>query len=87
MDGENRELVHTLMQATLHRFTLERIAADGWSGPLYEASRLDVLASHGFINFPLHLKELGHYLDTFDPLSEYPQEARELIKAELDDAT
>jgi hypothetical protein len=41
--------VHTLMQATLHKFTLERIERDGWQGSLYEVSRLDVLATHGFV--------------------------------------
>ena len=86
MDSDNRELVHTLMQATLHRFTLERISADNWSGPLYETNRLDVMATHGFVSFPLHLRELGQYIKTFDLLAEYPQEARELIMSELEEA-
>lgn len=86
MDSDNRELVHTLMQATLHRFTLERISADNWSGPLYETNRLDVMATHGFVSFPLHLRELGQYLKTFDLLAEYPQEARELIMSEFEEA-
>lgn len=86
LGSDNRELVHTLMQATLHRFTLERITADGWAGPLYETNRLDVMASHGFVSFPQHLQELPQYLKTFDLLAEYPDEARGLIEAELKEA-
>jgi len=86
MGSENRDLVHTLMQATLHRFTLERITSDGWTGPLYETNRLDVMASHGFVTFPQHLQEMALYLKTFDLLADYPQEARELIQAELKEA-
>ena len=86
LSEDNKELVHTLMQATLHTFTLERIVTDNWQGPLYETSRLDVMASHGFVNFPVHLQELPRYLETFDLLAEYPNEARELIEAELQEA-
>jgi len=86
MSADNRELVHTLMQATLHKFTLERLAADEWRGPLYETNRLDVMASHGFVTFPQHLQELQSYLKSFDLLAEYPPEARVLIEAELQNA-
>jgi plasmid replication initiation protein len=84
---DNRELVHTLMQATLHRFTLERIAAEGWNGPLYETKRLDVMASHGFVAFPQHLKDVEGYVATLDLLAEYPEVAREMIRAELEEAS
>ena len=84
---DNRELVHTLMQATLHRFTLERIAAEGWSGPLYETKRLDVMASHGFVMFPQHLKDVEGYVATLDLLAEYPEAARQMIRAELEEAS
>ncbi len=83
LGGEKRDLVRTLMQATLHRFTLERIEADGWEGPLYEANRMEVLASHGFVTFPPHLQEVGNYLRTFDLLAEYPETDRERILTEL----
>jgi hypothetical protein len=49
LSGEQQELVRTLMQATLHRFTLERIERDGWQGALFEISRLDVMQGHGFL--------------------------------------
>lgn len=84
---DNKELVHTLMQATLHRFTLERIAAEGWSGPLYEAKRLDVMASHGFVVFPQHLRDVEGYVSTLGLLAEYPESARALIRAALEEAS
>ncbi|HLV11628.1 MAG TPA: replication initiation protein [Trueperaceae bacterium] len=87
MTPENRELVHTLMQATLHRFTLERVAAEGWTGPLYETKRLDVMASHGFVTFPQHLRDLEGYVATLDLLAEYPPDARDLIRAEIEEAS
>ena len=83
LGSEKRDLVHTLMQATLHRFTLERMESDGWEGPLYEANRMEVLASHGFVTFPPHLQEVANYLRTFDLLAEYPESDRERILAEL----
>ncbi len=83
---DNRELVHTLMQATLHRFTLERVVAEGWSGPLYETKRLEVMANHGFVAFPQHLRDVGGYVATLDLLAEYPEGARDLIRAELEEA-
>src|SRR5690606_38693531 len=39
---DQHDLSHTLMQATLHRFSLDRIAAADWSGELYEPMRVDV---------------------------------------------
>ncbi|MFA5569557.1 MAG: replication initiation protein [Trueperaceae bacterium] len=83
---DQRDLVHTLMQATLHRFTLERIEADGWQGPLYESSRMDVMTTHNFLTFPPHLQDLAAYLKTYDPLAEYDDADRERILAELKEA-
>ena len=80
---ENRGVVHALMQATLHRFTLERIAEDHWQGSLYEANRLEVMASHNMVTFPPHLHDVAAYLKTFDLLAEYPEEIAEQIVAEL----
>lgn len=80
---ENRGVVHALMQATLHRFTLERIAEDRWQGSLYEANRLEVMASHNMVTFPPHLHDVAAYLKTFDLLAEYPEEIAEQIVAEL----
>ena len=57
--------------------------SDGWEGPLYEANRMEVLASHGFVTFPPHLQEVANYLRTFDLLAEYPESDRERILAEL----
>lgn len=83
LDDEQRELIHTLMQATLHRFTLERIEAGGWRGALYESSRMEVMASHNFITFPTHLQELTVFVRDLDLLAEYPEEDRKAIVAEL----
>ena len=71
------------MQATLHRFTLERIEAANWSGALYETSRLDVMSAHNFVTFPPHLQAMDAYLETYDQLAEYGEEDRERILAEL----
>jgi plasmid replication initiation protein len=86
LTGDQRELVHTLMQATIHRFTLERIEAAGWSGPLYETNRLDVLASHGFLTLPAYLTDLVAYVDHGDLLDEYPAEDRRRLLDELREA-
>ena len=86
MSAENRDLIHTIMQATLHRFTLDRIAAAGWEGPLYESSRLDVMVSHNAVSFGEGLRDMGSYLKSSGLLSEYPAEARRSIEAELTDA-
>ena len=80
---EQRDLIHTLMQATLHRFTLERIEADGWSGGLYESNRMEVMATHNFVTFPTHLQDVTTFLRTQDLMAEYPEEDRKRILAEL----
>ncbi len=86
MTPDNRELVHTIMQATLHRFTLERIGADDWRGTLYESKRTDVMASHGFVTFPSHLRDVKAYVGTENVLSEYSAQARESILVALEEA-
>ncbi len=86
LSAENHDLVHTLMQATLHRFTLERIADDGWQGLLYETNRLEVMASHNLVSFPAHLQDVSAYLRTYDLLAEYPEDIAEQIVAELQEA-
>lgn len=83
LNRDQRDLVHTLMQATVHRFTLERLEADGWQGALYEASRMDVMTTHNFLTLPPHLQDLASYLKTYDPLVEYGPEERAKILAEL----
>ncbi len=83
LSDEQRELIHTLMQATLHRFTLERIEADGWRGGLYESSRMEVMASHNFVTFPSHLQEVNEFVRTLDLLVEYADDDRKAILAEL----
>lgn len=83
LTSEQRDLLHTLMQATAHRFTLERLEADGWRGPLYEATRMDVMLSHNFLTFPAHLQDLEAYVKTYDPLAEYDAPDRQLILTEL----
>ena len=83
LSDEQRELIHTLMQATLHRFTLERIEADGWRGGLYESSRMEVMASHNFVTFPTHLQEVSVFVRTLDLLAEYADDDRKAILAEL----
>jgi len=82
---DQRDLLHTLMQATVHRFTLERIEADGWRGALYEATRMDVMTTHNFLSLPPHLQDMSSYLKTYDPLAEYGADDRTLILAELDE--
>ncbi len=83
LSPDQRDLVHTLMQATVHRFTLERIEADGWQGALYETSRMDVMATHGLMVLPSHLLDVASYLKAVDPLKEYGEADREKILAEL----
>ena len=83
LTDEQQELVHTLMQATLHRFTLERIESDGWSGGLYEGARMDVMANHSFVAFPAHLQDIGSFLRTYNLLAEYGDDDRRLVLAEL----
>lgn len=80
---EQHDLIHTLMQATLHRFSLERIEAAGWSGALYETSRMDVMADHNFVAFPAHLQSIDTFVESYEPLGEYADEDREKILAEL----
>lgn len=80
---DQRDLIHTLMQATLHRFSLERIEAAGWSGALYETSRMDVMADHNFVVFPAHLESLEAFVETYEPLGQYEEADREKILAEL----
>jgi plasmid replication initiation protein len=86
LSAEQRELIHTLMQATLHRFSLERIEADGWRGGLYEGSRMEVMASHNFVTFPTHLQDVGVFVRTLDMLSEYADDDRKAILGELREA-
>ncbi|HET8985324.1 MAG TPA: hypothetical protein VFN03_06160, partial [Trueperaceae bacterium] len=86
MGTDNRDVIHTIMQATLHRFTLDRIAAAGWDGPLYETSRLDVMVSHNAVSFEAGMRDIGAYLDESGVLRDYPDEARRLIETELTDA-
>jgi plasmid replication initiation protein len=86
LSADQRDLVHTLMQATGHRFTLERIEAAGWTGPLYEANRIDVLLSHGFLTLPPYLSDVVAYADHGDLLDEYPAEDRQRLLAELREA-
>lgn len=83
LSTDQRDLIHTLMQATVHRFTLERIEADGWEGALYEASRMDVMVTHNFVGFPPHLQDLTSYLKTYDLLADYSDSDRDKIAAEL----
>jgi hypothetical protein len=86
MSEDQRQLVRTLMQATLHKFTLERIERDGWQGSLYELSRLDVLATHGFVNLPPHLQDVVAFVDHGDQLAEYLPEDRRRLLDELREA-
>ena len=86
MTPDDRELVHTIMQATLHRFTLERIAADRWQGSLYESKRTEVMASHGFVSIPSRLRDVTSYEGTADVLADYSADAREMIMAALEEA-
>jgi plasmid replication initiation protein len=86
LSAEQRELIHTLMQATLHRFSLERIEADGWRGGLYEGSRMEVMASHNFVTFPTHLQDVGVFVRTLDMLREYADDDRKAILGELREA-
>lgn len=86
MSEEQRQLVHTLMQATLHRFTLERIERDGWQGALYEVSRLDVLLAHGFVSLPPQLGDLVAFVDHGDLLAEYAPDDRQQLLGELREA-
>ena len=86
LNAEQQELVHTLMQATLHRFTLERIEADGWRGGLYESSRMEVMASHNFVTFPTHLQDLSVFVRTLDLLADYAEDDRKTILGELREA-
>ena len=74
------------MQATLHRFTLERISADHWQGSLYESKRTEVMASHGFVSIPAHLRDARSYQGTTDVLSGYSPEAREMVMSALEEA-
>lgn len=80
---EQQELIHTLMQATLHRFSLERIEAANWTGVLYETSRMDVMADHNFVSFPPHLQGIEAFVESYEPLNEYDEADREKILAEL----
>ena len=86
LSEEQRELIHTLMQATLHRFTLERIEADAWRGGLYESSRMEVMASHNFVTFPTHLQDASVYVRTLDLLVDYAEDDRKAILGELREA-
>ncbi len=83
--ADQQSLVRTLMQATLHRFTLERIERDDWQGALFEISRLDVMVSHGFLTLPTHLREVATYVEHFGLLQEYQGEDRKRVLAELED--
>lgn len=85
LSPDQHELVRTLMQATLHRFTLERIERDGWQGALYEISRLDVMQSHGFLTLPTHLQDVRAYVEHYDLLAEYQSDDRERVLVELSD--
>ena len=86
MSEDQRQLVHTLMQATLHKFTLERIERDGWQGSLYELSRLDVLAAHGFATLPPQLQDVVAFVDHGDLLAEYLPDDRRRLLDELREA-
>jgi hypothetical protein len=86
LSDDQRQLVHTLMQATLHKFSLERIERDGWQGGLYEVSRLDVLAAHGFVTLPPHLQDLVAFVDHGDLLAEYQSDDRVRLLSELREA-
>lgn len=86
MSEDQRQLVHTLMQATLHRFSLERIERDGWQGALYEVSRLDLLVAHGFVTLPPHLADVVAFVDHGDLLAEYPPDDRQRLLAEIREA-
>ena len=86
LSTDQHELVRTLMQATLHRFTLERIERDGWQGALYEISRLDVMLSHGFLTLPAQLEDVRRYVEHYDLLAEYQSDDRQRVLVELSDA-
>lgn len=86
MTEDQRQLVHTLMQATLHKFTLERIERDGWQGSLYELSRLDVLAAHGFATLPPQLQDVVAFVDHGDLLADYLPDDRRRLLDELREA-
>ncbi len=85
LSSDQQELVRTLMQATLHRFTLERIERDNWQGALFEISRLDVMVSHGFLALPSHLRDVAAYVEHFGLLQEYQSDDRKRVLAELAD--
>ncbi len=85
LSGEQQELVRTLMQATLHRFTLERIERDGWQGALFEISRLDVMTGHGFLTLAPHLRDVAAYVEHYGLLNEYQSDDRRRVLAELED--
>ena len=85
LSADQQELVRTLMQATLHRFTLERIERDGWQGALFEISRLDVMTSHGFLALPRDLRDVRAYVEARGLLREYHADDRQRILAELAD--
>lgn len=82
---DQQDVVHTLMQATLHKFTLERIEQAGWQGALYDVSRLDVMLSHNFLTLPAHLLRVGAYAEHFGLLKDYHEDDRGRILAEIQD--
>jgi hypothetical protein len=82
---DQQDVVHTLMQATLHKFTLERIEQAGWQGALYDVSRLDVMLSHNFLTLPAHLVRVSGYVEHFGLLKDYHEDDRRRILAEIQD--
>gem|GEM_PF-6314902 len=45
------------------------------------------MASHGFVVFPQHLRDVEGYVSTLGLLAEYPESARALIRAALEEAS
>jgi plasmid replication initiation protein len=87
LSREQRDVVHTLMQATLHAFTLERIEEAGWQGALYEVSRLDVMLRHNFLALPAHLAHVVAFVEHADLLREYHEDDRRRLLEVLRDET
>lgn len=83
LSDADQAAVHELMRATLHEFTLDLIEAEGWTGMLYDASRLEVMERHGFVRFPKNLYDPQGFLDAAEDFTKYSEKEKRLIAKEV----
>lgn len=77
-----REELKELMWVVLPRFNIDQLGKSGWSGPLFDSARREVLSREGLLTYPEQLQSVQAYVQHEGFLVEYDDSDRKRIVQE-----